>query len=62
MIGLTKDHHLLPQLFLMVVTHGVNGGPGVEDTPLVLDGLTFKYRDVRPKGPTTYATPRHSDM
>jgi hypothetical protein len=53
MIGLTKDHHLLPQLFLMVVTHGVNGGPGVEDTPLVLDGLTFKYRDVRPKEPTT---------
>jgi hypothetical protein len=46
----------------LVVTHGINGGPSVEDTPLFLDGLTFKYRDVRPKGPTTYATPRHSDM
>ncbi|EFX67672.1 hypothetical protein DAPPUDRAFT_115246 [Daphnia pulex] len=36
----------------LVVTHGVNGGPSVEDTPLVLDGLIFKYRDVRPKEPT----------
>ncbi|EFX65485.1 hypothetical protein DAPPUDRAFT_117252 [Daphnia pulex] len=46
----------------LVVTHGVNGGPSVEDTPLVLGELAIKYRDVRPKEPTTYATQRHSDM
>ncbi|EFX65478.1 hypothetical protein DAPPUDRAFT_264638 [Daphnia pulex] len=46
----------------LVVTHGVNGGPSVEDTPLVLGELAIKYRDVRPKEPTTYATQRHSDI